>query len=175
MTGQVSEDTPEVIIHSTGEDPTEIASFYVEIADTPAERSRGLMHRPDMASGWGMIFIYPNRAPRRFWMKNTLISLDMLFIRADKTIANIVHSAEPETRTGRHSDGAVKYVLEISGGEAKERGIKAGQTVEFVGVDSGRCHKPRSLFCPPLQCLRLRIGRCNWVCRGNSYDFSDSL
>jgi uncharacterized membrane protein (UPF0127 family) len=140
MTGEVSEHTPEVVIYSDASqgDATEVASFNVEIADTPAERSRGLMHRPDMEDGWGMLFIYPNEASRRFWMKNTLIPLDMLFIRADKTVANIVHSAEPQTRTGRHSDGAVKYVLEITGGEAKDRGIEPGQTVEFVGVESGQ-------------------------------------
>ena len=90
MTGEVSEHTPEVVIYSDASqgDATEVASFNVEIADTPAERSRGLMHRPDMEDGWGMLFIYPNEASRRFWMKNTLIPLDMLFIRADKTVAD---------------------------------------------------------------------------------------
>lgn len=107
-------------------------TVQAEIADTPNERSRGLMFRETMEDGHGMIFLFPDEQQRSFWMKNTLIPLDMIFIRSDKTILGVVENAEPRTTTSRMVPGASQYVLEINGGRASELGIRAGQTVRFI-------------------------------------------
>lgn len=107
-------------------------TFQAEIADSPAERNRGLMFRTDLAEDEGMLFIFPAEAQQSFWMKNTLIPLDMIFIRADRTILGIVENAEPETLDNRSVRGFSQYVLEIRGGLSAELGIEAGQRVEFM-------------------------------------------
>ncbi|HEY7376781.1 MAG TPA: DUF192 domain-containing protein, partial [Polyangia bacterium] len=90
--------------------------FKVELAITSAEHERGLMFREQMAPDAGMLFI--SDSPRRqvFWMKNTLIPLDMIFIGADWRIAGIVENAEPKTLTSREVPAPSQYVLEIGGG-----------------------------------------------------------
>jgi uncharacterized protein len=104
-------------------------SFQVEVARTPEQQEIGLMWRTSLAPDKGMIFIF--QAPRQanFWMENTLIPLDMLFIRADGRIANIIENAMPLTRTLRASDGPVKAVLELAGGSAARLGLKPGDRV----------------------------------------------
>lgn len=106
--------------------------FQAEVADDPRERAQGLMFREQMAPAHGMLFLFPEEAQRSFWMKNTLIPLDMIFIRADKTILGIVENAEPRTTTSRSVPGDSQFVLEINGGLAAERGLEAGQRVTFV-------------------------------------------
>jgi len=103
-----------------------------EVADDPAERSRGLMHRTCLGDRRGMLFLFPQAAQQAFWMKNTLISLDMIFIRSDRTVLGVVAEAEPETLTSRRVPGRSQFVLEIAGGEAARLGIEAGQRVEFM-------------------------------------------
>jgi len=105
--------------------------FEAEIADTDALRQKGLMYRTSMEDGHGMIFLFAEEQQQSFWMKNTLIPLDMIFIRADRTILGIVENAEPETTSPRFVPGVSQFVLEINGGLAKKRGLKAGQTVKF--------------------------------------------
>lgn len=106
--------------------------FQAEIADTPDERTKGLMFREEMDDAHGMLFLFPEEKPRSFWMKNTLIPLDMIFIRADRTILGIVENAEPQTTTSRSVPGESQFVLEINGGLAKARGLAPGQEVRFV-------------------------------------------
>jgi len=106
--------------------------FQAEVADDPAERSRGLMHRTCLGEREGMLFLFPRERQQAFWMKNTLISLDMIFIRADRTVLGVVAEAEPETLTSRRVPGASQFVLEIAGGEAERLGVAAGQRVEFM-------------------------------------------
>lgn len=105
-------------------------NFQVEMAVTPEEQSRGLMFRMDIGAEEGMLFPFDRSRQASFWMKNTFISLDMLFIARDGTIANIAAQTKPQTlesyTSGRRR---VKAVLEIRGGLAKELGIKAGDTV----------------------------------------------
>lgn len=102
-----------------------------EVAATPETRQRGLMFRKGLGDHEGMIFLFPDESPLTFWMHNTLIPLDMIFIRADHTILGVVGNATPETETPRHVPGASQFVLEVSGGFAAAQGIKAGQTVTF--------------------------------------------
>lgn len=103
--------------------------FEVEIAATPEELEAGLMFRARMAPDHGMLFELHRTDVTRFWMKNTLIPLDMLFISADGTIRKIHGSAVPESLATVSSDAPVSGVLELNGGRAKELGIAAGDTV----------------------------------------------
>ena len=103
--------------------------FTVELALTPAHQQRGLMFREEMADDAGMLFVFDPVRPVSFWMRNTLISLDMLFIGPDGTILNIAAEAEPRTDTPRPSAGPVRGVLEINGGLAAALGIAAGDRV----------------------------------------------
>jgi uncharacterized membrane protein (UPF0127 family) len=110
--------------------------FQVELALTPDEQNRGLMFRKSLSADAGMLFVFDRSSVHTFWMKNTLIPLDMLFIGADKKIIGIVANAEPQTETGRSVGVPSQYVLEIAGGLSGQLGIRAGQRVEFDGVPS---------------------------------------
>ena len=119
-----------LVIHgSTGEH-----AFTVEVVDTPEGRQRGLMYRTSLAPDAGMLFDFKTTEEVSFWMMNTYIPLDMLFIRADGTIANIHVNAIPHDPTGIPSEGPVQFVLEIPGGRSVELGIKAGDKVEHPRV-----------------------------------------
>jgi len=107
----------------------------LEVAATPAERERGLMYRTSLTEGRGMLFVFDEDRNHSFWMKNTLIPLDMIFISSDHTIAGIVVDAEPLTLTPRAVNEPAQYVLEIGGGLATRLGIRAGARVELHGVD----------------------------------------
>jgi uncharacterized membrane protein (UPF0127 family) len=103
--------------------------FNVEVVDTPESRAQGLMFRTSLAPDAGMLFDFKESRQVSFWMQNTMIPLDMLFIRHDGTIANIHVNAKPLDPTSIPSDGPVEFVLEIAGGRSVELGIKAGDTV----------------------------------------------
>jgi len=119
--------TPTVTI-DTGERKV---PFKVELAVTPAEHERGLMFREHLDTDAGMLFISESARRQVFWMKNTLIPLDMIFIGADWRIAGIVENAEPRTLTSREVPAPSQYVLEIGGGLSARYGIRAGQLVDF--------------------------------------------
>ncbi len=106
----------------------------VEVARTPAELQRGLMFRRELAAGAGMLFVFPESDDHSFWMKNTLIPLDMIFISEDGRIAGIVERAEPLTETPRTVGRPSRYVLEVNGGWAAANGVKPGDGVRFEGV-----------------------------------------
>ena len=134
LTSQASLPRKEVWI-ARGTSQQEIARFTVEIAETPETQTRGLMERPALAPNAGMLFIFSDVAPRAFWMMNTLIPLDMLFIDAERRIINIQANAlpcEPPQRCPTYNSTApAKYVLEIAGGRAQALGIRAGDYVHF--------------------------------------------
>jgi len=111
-------------------------TFHVELAMTPDQQSRGLMFRQSLATDAGMLFVFDRMSVHAFWMKNTLIPLDMLFIGADRRIVGIVANAEPKTETARTVGEPSQYVLEIGGGLSGQLGIRAGQLVDFQGVPS---------------------------------------
>lgn len=104
-------------------------AFAVEVVDTPETRAQGLMYRQELADDAGMLFDFLEERPVSFWMRNTYIPLDMLFIEADGTILNIHVNARPHDTTSIPSDGPVQFVLEIPGGRSEELGIAAGDTV----------------------------------------------
>ena len=93
-------------------------SFDVRLATTPAQQAYGLMFSPPLAARTGMLFIFAEDGPRSFWMKNTPISLDMLFFASDGRLVTIIANTEPFSLTARKSQKAAQYVLEIGGGEA---------------------------------------------------------
>jgi uncharacterized protein len=116
-----------VVVHAGGS----AYKFEVEIVSTPETRAQGLMYRKSLAANAGMLFIYPDEKPVSFWMKNTLIPLDMLFLTSDGQIAHIAHNAVPMDETPIDSGAAVKAVLEVKGGTAAALGIKKGDRVEY--------------------------------------------
>ena len=109
-------------------------TFQVEVADTPAKRELGLQYRRDLGVDRGMIFLFPAESGHSFWMKNTPIPLDMIFISKDRKIVGIVEQAVPFSTESRSVPGASQFVLEINGGLSKRYGIKAGDTVQFHGL-----------------------------------------
>ena len=104
-------------------------AFEVEVASDPASQRRGLMYRRELAPNAGMLFDFHSNAALSFWMKNTVLPLDMLFIRSDGTISTIAANAVPYSTTPIPSAEPVRAVLEINGGRAQELGIRAGDRV----------------------------------------------
>jgi uncharacterized membrane protein (UPF0127 family) len=108
---------------------TGVHAFQVEMAITPEEKERGLMFRRELPEGHGMLFDFQFDQNVAFWMKNTYIPLDMLFIRADGRILRIAENTEPLSERNIPSGGPVRAVLEVIGGTAKKLGIAAGDRV----------------------------------------------
>jgi uncharacterized protein len=106
-------------------------SFQAELALTPQEQTQGLMYRKELGKNKGMLFVFSEVVQNPFWMKNTLIPLDILFIDSQKKILNIVSMAVPQTTTPREPAGPYQYVLEIEGGRAQSLGIQPGDKVVF--------------------------------------------
>jgi len=111
------------------------ARFRVEIADDAEERARGLMHRRELARGTGMLFVYPRPGPVSFWMKNTLIPLDMIFIGPDGRVNGIHAMAVPGDTTPIPGPPGTQFVLEIGGGLAGRLGLAEGAEVRHPAVD----------------------------------------
>src|SRR5256886_12780979 len=111
-----------------------VAEVSLEVAATPAERERGLMYRTSLAEGRGMLFVFDEDRNHSFWMKNTLIPLDMLFIARDGTVVGMHANATPLSTADIAVGKASRYVLEVPGGWAARHGIAAGARVELRGV-----------------------------------------
>jgi len=106
-----------------------VHAFQVEMAITPEEKERGLMFRRELADGHGMLFDFFVDQDVAFWMKNTYIPLDMIFIRADGRILRIAENAQPLSERNIPSGGPVRAVLEVIGGTARRMGIAPGDRV----------------------------------------------
>jgi uncharacterized membrane protein (UPF0127 family) len=106
--------------------------FTVEVARTPAEQETGLMNRQSLAPDRGMIFPYDPPQMAAFWMKNTLIPLDMIFVRADGSVAGIAANTVPLSLEPVPSGEPVAAVLEIAGGRSAELGLRPGDKVEWA-------------------------------------------
>ena len=103
--------------------------FQVEFVDNDRDRERGLMFRKILAPDRGMLFDFKTERPVAFWMKNTFIPLDIVYIRADGTVFSIVRNAVPQDKTPLPSGGPIRGVLEIPGGRAGEIGLLPGDRV----------------------------------------------
>lgn len=112
-----------------------LAIFAVEVADQPKEWQRGLMERSSLAPNRGMLFVFPEQAPRAFWMMNTLIHLDIIFADDDGRILNIAMDVPPCAAPRRcpsyRSVAPARYVLEIPGGRAQALGVQPGDYLRF--------------------------------------------
>jgi hypothetical protein len=106
----------------------------VEVVRSGPDRARGLMHRTRLAPDAGMLFLFDETSVHEFWMKNTLIPLDMIFIAEDGRIVGIVARTTPGDLTPRSAGGPSRYVLEVNGGWAEARGVAPGDRVRFEGV-----------------------------------------
>jgi hypothetical protein len=110
----------------TGED---YHRFVVELADDGYEQQRGLMFRQSVGPNEGMLFDFGRDSERAFWMRNTLVSLDMLFVRSDGVVHRIAANTIPLSNARVPSFGPVRAVLELAGGRAAELGIEPGDIV----------------------------------------------
>lgn len=104
-------------------------SFDVEIAQTPQERQKGLMFRESMPDSHGMLFVFENDAPLAFWMKNTLIPLDMIFIDENMTVVDVLTAVPCKEDPCLNYKSHGRYVLEINAGLAEKHSIKNGSVM----------------------------------------------
>ena len=111
------------------------ARFTIDLADDPGERAQGLMNVPEMPVGRGMLFLYERPQRATFWMRNTLIPLDMIFADTSGTITHIHENAIPLDETTIDGGEGVIAVLEINGGLAGQIGISVGDTLRHPGLD----------------------------------------
>lgn len=106
--------------------------FQVEVADTDRERELGMMCRRSLAPDRGMLFDFGRERPdAAFWMRNTLIPLDIIYIRRDGVVRSIVRNARPLDETPRPAGGPILGVLELAGGRAAQIGLQPGDRVDF--------------------------------------------
>ncbi len=116
--------------------PSGEAAVTVEVVATEAKIEKGLMYRQHMPLDAGMLFMMGFEKDWNFWMRNTLIPLDMIFIQRDLTVAGIVENAEPLTEEPlRHVGKPSLYVLEVNGGWSAKNGVAAGSRVRFENID----------------------------------------
>jgi hypothetical protein len=125
-----STDQVEIRLESGG-----LVRFSVEVADEPAERAKGLMFREEMATASGMIFFYERPQQAVFWMKNTLIPLDMIFADAAGVVKHVHANAIPHDETGIDGGTEILAILEINGGLAKKLGITAGAVIRHPNLE----------------------------------------
>lgn len=129
-------DEPSTVDAEFVDNGTVLAEVTLEVADTDAERRRGLMNRSSLDEDHGMLFVFDEPQTLTFWMKNTLIPLDMIFIDENKTVVN-VETAQPEpgvadeNLTVYSSESEAMYVIELNAGYAENHSIENGTRVEF--------------------------------------------
>lgn len=111
-----------------------VVSYAVEVADDEAERARGLMFRERMAPDAGMIFVYPTAQPLAFWMKNTPLPLDIVFISRRGVVCSIAEETTPFSEAAIPSGCAAQIALEVNAGQAAEQGIRRGAAVRHPAI-----------------------------------------
>lgn len=124
-------DRAEVVLEPPGRPPVAVR---VEVARTEPARRRGLMGRRRLAPDAGMLFVFERAERQSFWMRNTFLPLDIIFIGEDRRIAGVVEDATPRTDDERAVDAESRYVLEVHAGFAREHGLTAGTPVRFVNL-----------------------------------------
>ena len=112
-----------------------VIRFSVEVADEPLERANGLMLREHMATSAGMLFVYEAPQHAFFWMKNTLIPLDMIFADGTGRVTRVHDMAVPQDETSIDGGAGVRYVLEINGGLARRMGLDEGAVMRAGPID----------------------------------------
>jgi uncharacterized membrane protein (UPF0127 family) len=125
----------ETLIVFPSDGDAERLEFQVEIALTSEQQTQGLMFRESMGEFEGMLFVFPNEELHNFWMKNTLLPLDIIFIRSDGTIATIAERTTPLSEALVPSRVPVRSVLELNGGTAEKIGLRIGDRVSHTLID----------------------------------------
>jgi uncharacterized membrane protein (UPF0127 family) len=123
---------PRVSIHTAAGDTIAVT---VEIAATPARRERGLMFRKDLGAQHGMLFLFPREANHSFWMKNTPLSLDIVFIDHARRIVGIAADTVPYSLRHLRGGRSSLYVLEVNAGFCARTGVQVGDQIEFHNID----------------------------------------
>lgn len=121
---------PRVVIHTAGGD----VPVTVEVAATKGEQQLGLMYRKELGAMAGMLFVFDALEEHSFWMKNTILPLDMIFIDDAKTIVGIVKDAVPFSTSSRSVGLPSRYVLEVNAGFSVKHGVAPGDTVSFERI-----------------------------------------
>lgn len=114
------------------DDSLKIGNIDIEIADNEYERQTGLMYRTSMENNQGMLFIFEDEQPRSFFMKNTSIPLDILFIDSNNRIINSIENAAPMSEESLRSQGPAQYVLELNAGMIEMWKLQSGDRIEFT-------------------------------------------
>ena len=106
----------------------------MEIANSDADRTRGLMYRRQLPPDRGMVFIFPTTEEHGFWMHDTLIALDLIFLGEDRRVLGVVANAAPLTETSRSVGKPSRYVVEVSAGEAAAHAVGPGVQAAFIDI-----------------------------------------
>ena len=114
-----------------GQQQTVKAQIDLEIAKTNFERNRGLMYRRSLPEKGGMLFIFKKMAPQSFWMKNTILSLDIIYIDDNFKIVSIAQHTRPYSLEPVRSEGSAIYVVEVNGGFCNQHGVKPGDFIDY--------------------------------------------
>ena len=109
-----------------------LSKINIEVAKTPDQEQQGLMYRRSMADSLGMLFVFDVEEQQSFWMKNTYIPLDIIYVSANKEIVSIAANCKPLSEESIPSNGLTKYVVEVNGGYAAEKGLKKGDKVDWT-------------------------------------------
>ena len=123
--------TPEAELTFINTDGLEISSLKISIADLPEERNQGLMDVRTMPEDTGMLFIFDGNSPRSFWMANTPLPLDIMYVNSDSVIVRIYQNTTPFSETSLPSEAPAKFVVETNGGYALTYGITEGTRIRF--------------------------------------------
>ncbi len=108
-------------------------AFKLEVADSEPKRQLGLMYRKSLDANRGMIFVFPAESVQRFWMKDTYLTLDMIFVNNAMDVVGVLENVPPLTLEGRSVDAPSRYVIELRGGTAQLVGIKKGAKLRIEG------------------------------------------
>ena len=121
---------PRVVLHTADGD----VPVTVEVAATPGQQSLGLMYRKELGANAGMLFVFDTSVEHPFWMKNTVLPLDMIFLGDDRKVVGIVKDAVPFTTTSRTVGVPSRYVLEVNAGFSEKHHVKTGDQATFENV-----------------------------------------
>jgi uncharacterized membrane protein (UPF0127 family) len=130
--GAAREAGPEVVFRPAGAAEARVS---VEVARTRRQHQLGLMYRTHLPPDAGMLFLFDRPKVQQFWMRNTLVSLDMIFVSSEMKVVGVVENAQPKTMTGRSVPVVSQYVVEVNAGWARAHRVAAGVPVEFVRVE----------------------------------------
>lgn len=128
-----STDSPKRVTVKFEREGLSTTNFYVEVVATPEDRARGLMFRKSLEENQGMLFLFPREQLLAFWMKNTFVSLDMIFVSSDWRVVGVLKNVPPLSEERRMVDAPSQYVLEFVAGFAERNRVELGSKVIIKG------------------------------------------